>query len=97
MANNIGVCRRMRPPHKVPSQLKVLMAEGTPMAIVIIENANAEYGLMPLMNMCCTHTMKPSSTIDISALAIAWYAKIGLRETVENHFEKTALRGKMPI
>ena len=37
------------------------------MAIVIIENANAEYGLMPLMNMWCPHTMKPSSPMDIRA------------------------------
>ena len=50
-ANNIGEEKRMRPPHNVPSQLKVLIAEGTPMAMVITENANAEYGLIPLMNM----------------------------------------------
>ena len=41
----------MRPPHKVPSQLNVLIAEGTPMAMVITENAKALYGLNPLMNM----------------------------------------------
>jgi len=28
-----------------------LIADGTPMPMVIIENANAVYGLMPLMNM----------------------------------------------
>ena len=51
MAYSIGVWKRMRPLYIVPSQLNVLMAEGTPMHIVRIENANAEYGLMPLMNM----------------------------------------------
>src|ERR1051326_1054955 len=29
-ANNIGVVNLIRPPHKVPSQLKVFTAEGTP-------------------------------------------------------------------
>ena len=38
-------------PTSVPSQLNVLIADGTPMVIVRIENANAEYGLIPLMNM----------------------------------------------
>ena len=47
------------PPHSVPSQLNVLMAEGTPMVMVSIENANAEYGLIPLMNMWWPHTQKP--------------------------------------
>ena len=42
MAYSIGVSKRMRPFHIVPSQLKVLMADGTPMHIVRIENANAE-------------------------------------------------------
>ena len=32
----------LAPPHKVPSQLNVLMAEGTPMVMVMIENAKAE-------------------------------------------------------
>ena len=36
MANSIGVWKRTRPPRIVPSQLKVLMAEGTPMAMVMM-------------------------------------------------------------
>ena len=32
MANSIGVWNRMRPLYSVPSQLNVLMAEGTPIA-----------------------------------------------------------------
>jgi len=37
--------------HIVPSQLKVLIADGTPIVRVTIENATLVYGLMPLMNM----------------------------------------------
>jgi len=51
MANNIGGVKRIFPPHNVPSQLNVLIADGTPIAMVITENANAVYGLIPLMNM----------------------------------------------
>ena len=35
----------------VPSQLKVLIAEGTPMETVRIENTKAVYGFIPLINM----------------------------------------------
>ena len=42
MAYSIGVWNRMRPLYIVPSQLNVLMAEGTPMHIVKIEKAKAE-------------------------------------------------------
>ncbi len=51
MANNMGDEKRIRPPHKVPSQLKVFMAEGTPIPMVMMEKAKAVYGLIPLMNM----------------------------------------------
>src|SRR5687768_6161612 len=51
IANNIGVVKRILAPHKVPSQLNVLTAEGTPIERVRIENVIAEYGLIPLMNM----------------------------------------------
>jgi hypothetical protein len=47
------------------------MADGTPMAMVMIEKAKAEYGLMPLMNMWCPHTMKPSRPMDSMAYTIA--------------------------
>ena len=39
------------PPHAVAIQLKVFTAEGTPIAMVSTENAIAEYGFSPLMNM----------------------------------------------
>ena len=41
------------------------------MAMVITEKANAEYGLIPLMNMWCPHTMKPSSPMPRIAYTIA--------------------------
>ena len=57
----------MCPLYIVPSQLNVLIAEGTPIHIVKIENANAEYGLMPLMNMWWPHTMNPKNPIESMA------------------------------
>ena len=41
MANSIGVVKRICAPQSVPSQLKVLIAEGTPMESVRIEKAIA--------------------------------------------------------
>ena len=62
-ANSIAQLNWILPPHKVPSQLNVLIAEGTPMVMVRIENANAEYGLIPLTNMWWPHTQKPRKPI----------------------------------
>ena len=42
IANSIAVVKRMRPPHRVPSQLKVLTADGTPIDNVRIEKVIAE-------------------------------------------------------
>src|SRR5258708_40364296 len=63
------------------------MAEGTPMAMVMIEKAKAEYGLMPLMNMWWPQTMKPSRPIDRMADTMALYPKMGLRENTETNSE----------
>ena len=49
--NSMAVSKWILPPHSVPIQLNVLMADGTPMDMVRIEKAMAEYGFMPLMNM----------------------------------------------
>src|SRR5208282_2270490 len=80
MANSMGDGKRIRPRNSVPSQLKVLIAEGTPMAIVSTEKVKAEYGLMPLMNMWWPHTIKPKNPMDNIAYTMALYPKIGLRE-----------------
>ena len=58
-ANSMAVVKRILPPQSVPSQLNVLMAEGTPIVMVMSEKAKAEYGLMPLMNMWWPQTQKP--------------------------------------
>src|SRR6185503_5263848 len=87
IANNIAVVKRMRAPHNVPSQLKVLTADGTPIESVNTENAIAEYGLMPLMNMWWPQTKKPSSPIAKIANTIARYPKTGLRANVARMFD----------
>ena len=71
MANNIGEEKRILPRQRVPSQLNVLIAEGTPMPMVMMEKANALYGLMPLMNMWWPHTMKPRNPMAMMAYTIA--------------------------
>ncbi len=48
---SIGTVNWIRAPHKVPSQLNVLMAEGTAMIIVVTVKAIPSAGLMPLTNM----------------------------------------------
>ena len=48
---SIGTVNRICPPHRVPSQLNVLMAEGTAMIIVVIVNDTPRAGFMPDMNM----------------------------------------------
>jgi len=47
--------------------VKCLDRRGHPIHIVKIENANAEYGLMPLMNMWWPHTMNPKNPIESMA------------------------------
>src|ERR1700730_11112009 len=97
MANSMGEAKRIRPPHNVPNQLNVLMAEGTPIAMVITENAKAVYGLMPLMNMWWPHTMKPSRPIDSIAYTIALYPNMGLRENTETNCEHKPIAGRIAI
>ena len=42
---------RIEPPQSVPSQLNVLMADGTAMTIVVSMNDVPSAGFMPLTNM----------------------------------------------
>src|SRR6266508_3627005 len=51
IAKSIGVAKRMRAPHNVPNQLKVLTADGTPMTRVRTENATPMRGFIPLTNI----------------------------------------------
>ena len=50
-ANSIGLVKRILPPHRVPSQLKVLIAEGTAITMVESMKAVPSTGFMPLMNI----------------------------------------------
>src|ERR1043166_10150451 len=69
-ANIIAVVKRILPPHNVPIQLNVLIALGTPMHMVSTENAIAEYGFIPLMNMWCPHTRNPRNPIERTSYTI---------------------------
>src|ERR1700732_5355056 len=64
--------------------------------MVITENAKAVYGLIPLINMWCPHTMKPSKPIDSMAYTIALYPKMGLRENTETNSEHNPSAGRIP-
>ena len=61
----------MLPPHSVPSQLKVLIADGTAMTIVEIMNAMPSVGFMPLWNMWCPHTIQLRKAMPIIEYAMA--------------------------
>src|SRR4029077_5355086 len=69
---NMGVVMWMVPPHSVPSQLNVLMAEGTAMTIVEIMNVVPRIGFMPLWNMWWPHTIHDRKAMPIIENAIAW-------------------------
>ena len=60
-AFSIGVVKRMLPPQSVPSQLNVLMAEGTAITIVEIMKVVPRSGFMPLWNMWWPQTIKPEA------------------------------------
>src|SRR5260370_37197299 len=87
----------MRPRQIVPSQLNVLIADGTPMPMVMIENAKAVYGLIPLMNMWWPQTMNPRNPIDSMAYTMALYPKIGLRENTDSNCEHKPIAGKIAM
>ena len=61
----------MLPPHSVPSQLNVLIAEGTAMTIVVIMNAMPSVGFMPDWNMWWPHTIQLRKAMAIIEYAIA--------------------------
>src|SRR3989442_14648091 len=71
-AFSIGTVNWIRAPHRVPSQLNVLMAEGTAMTIVVTVKAIPSAGLMPLTNMWWPYTIQDKNAIPIIENAIAW-------------------------
>ena len=63
----------MRPPHSVPSQLNVLMAEGTAMIIVVIMKAMPQgRDSCPLTNMWWPYTIQDRKAMAIMEKAMAW-------------------------
>src|SRR5437870_13485263 len=78
IALSIGVVKRMLPPHSVPSQLNVLMAEGTAITMVESMKLLPRAGLTPLWNMGCPHTLQERNAMPIIENVMASYAKIGL-------------------
>ena len=64
-AFSIGVVKWMFPPQSVPSQLNVLMADGTAITIVEIMKVVPRIGFMPLWNMWWPQTMKPRPAMPI--------------------------------
>ena len=60
---SIGVCSRTRPPHTVPSQLKIFTPVGTAMIIVATPKPASAIGPIPDVNMWWDHTPKPMNPI----------------------------------
>src|SRR6516225_3940535 len=70
-AKHIGVLKCSEPPQTVPSQLNVLIAEGTAITIVYNESGGHKTRFIPLTNMWCPQTIKPSTPIEAIAHTIA--------------------------
>src|ERR1700693_3427410 len=94
-AFSIGVVKWMLPPQSVPSQLNVLMAEGTAITIVEIMKVVPSSGFMPLWNMWWPQTMNPSPAMPNIEYAIARYPKIGLREKTGRISEVIPIAGRV--
>ena len=67
----MGVAKRMRPPHMVASQLKILMPVG--MAMTIVESVKNAFGPgpRPTVNIWCDHTLRLINPIATVASTIA--------------------------
>jgi len=77
-AYSMGVLRLMLPRHSVASQLKIFTPVGTATAIVANMNGSRTVSEIPVVNMWCAHTRKPTNPMANSATAIDLYPKIGL-------------------
>src|SRR2546427_12423223 len=77
-AFSIGTVNWIRAPQSVPSQLNVLMADGTAMIMVVTVNAIPSAGFMPLKNMWWPETTHERNAMDMLGIAVAHEAKIGL-------------------
>ncbi len=93
----MAVVNWTRPPHNVPSQLKVFTADGTAMVIDRTEKPMEEYGLMPLVNMWCPHTSSPRKPMAKVATIMACRPKIGLRANVDSNSEISPMPGRIAM
>src|SRR5438445_360298 len=71
MAWSIAEVKRIEPRQSVPSQLNVLMADGTAITMVEAMKALPSAGFMPLWNMWWPQTMKPSPAMPMIEKTIA--------------------------
>src|SRR3990172_246517 len=69
-AFSMGTVNWIRPPQSVPSQLKVLMADGTAMIIVVTVKAMPSAGFMPLTNMWWSYKIHYKNAMPIIENAI---------------------------
>ncbi len=70
-AFSIGTVNWIRPPHRVPNQLNVLMAEGTAMIMVVIMKDRPRAGFMPDTNMWWPYTTQLRKAMAIMEKAMA--------------------------
>src|SRR6516162_1231883 len=94
-AKHIAVVYLMEPPQTVPIQWKVLMADGTAMTIVENEKVADSSRFIPLTNIWCPQTMKPSPPMATMAKTIALYPKIGFRELTDTISDTSPMAGKI--
>src|SRR5258706_8870613 len=94
-AFSMGVVNRISPCHTVPSQLKVLIAEGSAMNMVETMKVVARRGFMPLWNMWCAHTMNPRPAMAMIEYTMGWYPKIGFLEKTERMSEVMPMAGRI--
>src|ERR1700739_2016415 len=80
MLNSIGVLKSILPPHIVPSQLKILIPVGTPIAMVVMVKKLFAYESIPTVNMWCAHTLMLTKPMHTVAATITGYPKIGFLE-----------------
>ncbi len=71
MAYNIGASRLIEPLYIVATQLKSLIAVGTPTNIVMTENKSPANSDCPLTNIWCPQTRKLTAAIPKEEYAIA--------------------------
>ena len=97
MEYNIAGVNLKFPRHKVVSQLKTLIAEGTAINKVSNTKKEPKNGFSPVTNIWCAHTKKANAAIANKEPTIAMYPKIGFRELIDMTSEAIPIAGKIII